>query len=87
MKDKETPYVPGILDTYVGMGKVGERAHILYKYGHKRDVYQLPIKEFLFADGTLISGSVEMEYCGYDSSVDSLLSKGFIYLGIGVLHK
>jgi hypothetical protein len=84
MKDKETPYIPGMLNTYVGDGKVGELAHMLYKKGHERSGSS--ITELLLPDGTLTT-SKEIEYCGYDGSVKVELTKGFIYLGIGVLHK
>jgi hypothetical protein len=86
MKDKETPYVSGILNRYVGKGEVGEYAHILYKEEFSRDLRELPIKEFLLADGT-VSDSMKISYCGFDNSVRTELAKGFIYLGIGVLHK
>lgn len=84
MRDKETPYIPGVLNTYVGNGKVGELAHILYKEGYER--YGKSMTEVLLPDGTLTT-SKEIEYCGYDSSVKDELAEGFIYLGIGVLHK
>jgi hypothetical protein len=77
------PHIKDVLDTVVISARIGQRVHLLYKEGWSTEN---AIKEFLLLDGRLVK-DVHINYCGLDDSVKRLMNSGFIYLGIGIVHK
>ena len=65
----------------------GGRLHIMYKEGQRRSTW-LEGVEILLTDGTLVKDRGLVAY-GMDDSVQGLftLDEGFVYLGIGIIHK
>jgi hypothetical protein len=80
------PHVRGLLNEYrPDYKKHGGRLHIMYKEGQGRSTW-LEGVEILLTDGTLVKDRGLVAY-GMDDSVRVSLDDGFVYLGIGIIHK
>ena len=80
------PHVRGLLNEHrPDYKKHGGRLHIMYKEGQRRSTW-LEGVEILLTDGTLVKDRGLVAY-GMDDSVRVSLDDGFVYLGIGIIHK
>lgn len=80
------PHVRGLLNEHrPDSRKHGDRLHIMYKEGQRRSTW-LEGVEILLPDGTLVKDRGLVAY-GMDDSVQVTLDEGFVYLGIGIIHK
>lgn len=80
------PHVRGLLNEYrPDYKKHGGRLHIMYKEGQRISTW-LEGVEILLTDGTLVKDRGLVAY-GMDDSVRVTLGEGFVYLGIGIIHK
>lgn len=80
------PHVRGLLNEYrPDYKKHGGRLHIMYKEGQHISTW-LEGVEILLTDGTLVKDRGLVAY-GMDDSVRVTLGEGFVYLGIGIIHK